>query len=174
MKRAFLTCILLTLTALLLLSSACQPREPTVDYEAIVRKLEFAETMNCYTTLSASRLGWFNVYNENYKTYTDCIFVSSEEEAEGYPANIIVCWPTEYTARNVAAMNNMIEFREVDVRLFMLVGEVTVDDLVYRTGSVCDLYYSFDRFAKEMIYFADDFLLPEELKRHPKTEEEPQ
>jgi hypothetical protein len=86
--------------------------------------------------------------------YTAIIFVHNEEDAEGYPDNVIAAWPTETTHKIVEGINERItrEGEEIDLTRFSLEYPITVEDLIDDWENVYDLWYcGFDNAARGSI-----------------------
>ena len=75
--------------------------------------------------------------------YKDIIFVYSEEEAEGYPENVLVTWPTENTEKILINFNQYILLREIDITPFSLTNPITMEDVVERWEQVNDFLNGF-------------------------------
>jgi len=94
-------------------------------------------------TIGSSRHDW-------REYFTDLVLVHSEDEAVGFPSDVVVAWPSDRTQLVVDAINRRIRNSEgeIDPESFGLSYPLTVEDTVNYWQQVDDFFVSLENFSR--------------------------
>jgi hypothetical protein len=126
------------------------PDDPPVDQE-LVTKITYAMSFSFDSICGGGGMELWLIYEKG--DYDELVFVMTEPESAGYPANVNVAWPTERTEESVDVLNRYIVLHGYDLEPYSLTYPITLDDVVYDWENVDDLMRNgVDRTVRHIVF----------------------